>query len=69
MYIVRINKFKSRKFIKHESSFNSPHPDLAKRIVRTHPESGQDTLENMSAATLAERWRSGEVRQRLKRNE
>ena len=43
-----------------ERGIKSLHPDLAKRIVRTHPESGQDTLENMSAATLAERWRSGQ---------
>jgi hypothetical protein len=38
----------------------SLHPDLAKRIVRAHPESGPDTLENMSAARLAKRWGSGD---------
>ena len=38
----------------------SLHPDLAKRIVLTHPESGKDTLDNMSAARLAERWGSGD---------
>ncbi len=43
-----------------ERGIKSLHPDLAKRIVRTHPDSGQDTLENMSAARLAERWRSGQ---------
>ena len=43
-----------------ERGVESLHPDLAKRIVRTHPESGQDTLENMSAARLIERWRSGD---------
>ena len=43
-----------------ERGVGSLHPDLAKRIVRTDPESGQDILENMSAARLTERWRSGE---------
>jgi hypothetical protein len=43
-----------------ERGVGSLHPDLAKRIVRTDPEPGQDTLENMSAARLAERWRSGD---------
>jgi hypothetical protein len=43
-----------------ERGIKSLHPDLAKRIVRTHSESKLDTLENMSAATLAERWRSGQ---------
>jgi hypothetical protein len=43
-----------------ERGVESLHPDLAKRIVRTHPESGQDSLENMSAARLIERWRSGD---------
>lgn len=43
-----------------ERGIKSLHPDLAKRIVRNHPDSGRDTLENMSAATLADRWRSGQ---------
>jgi len=43
-----------------ERGTGSLHPDLAKRIVRTDPESGKDILENMSAARLAERWSSGE---------
>jgi len=43
-----------------ERGGESLHPDLAKRIVRTHPESGPDTLENMSANRLIERWRSGD---------
>ena len=36
------------------------HPDLAKRIVRSDKQSGRDRLENMSAAFLMERWRSGQ---------
>ena len=40
----------------------SLHPDLAKRIVRNHPVSGEETLENMSAVRLTERWGSGEGR-------
>ncbi len=43
-----------------ERGAGSLHPDLAKRIVRTDPESGRDILENMSADRLAERWRSGD---------
>ena len=43
-----------------ERGTKSLHPDLAKRIVRTHPESKADTLENMSAGRLAERWGSGD---------
>jgi len=43
-----------------ERGVESLHPDLAKRIVRIHPESRLDTLENMSAAMLTERWRSGQ---------
>jgi hypothetical protein len=43
-----------------ERGVGSLHPDLAKRIVRTDPESGRDILENMSAGRLAERWRSGD---------
>ena len=38
----------------------SLHPELAKRIVRTVPETGHSKLEEMSALTLAERWRSGD---------
>jgi hypothetical protein len=38
----------------------SLHPDLAKRIVRSQTESGLDSLENMSAARLGERWGSGD---------
>ncbi len=43
-----------------ERGVQSLHPDLAKRIVLTHQESGGDTLDNMSAARLAERWGSGD---------
>ncbi len=43
-----------------ERGMGSLHPELAKRIVLTHPESGKDTLDNMSAARLAERWGSGD---------
>jgi hypothetical protein len=43
-----------------ERGLKSLHPDLAKRIIRTSPESGQDTLENMSATKLTERWGSGQ---------
>jgi len=35
------------------------HPNLAKRTVRTHPETGRSTLELMSATTLVEHTRSG----------
>jgi hypothetical protein len=52
-----------------ERGAQSLHPDLAKRIVRTHPESGQDTLENMSAARLTERWGSGEGKATLPENQ
>jgi hypothetical protein len=52
-----------------ERGVESLHPDLAKRIVRTHPESGQDTLENMSAARLIERWRSGDGKTTLPENQ
>ena len=40
----------------------SLHPDLVKRIVRTHPESGEDDLDLMGAEKLADRWRSGDGR-------
>lgn len=43
-----------------ERGAGSLHPDLAKRIVRSNPESGGEFLENMSAARLTERWRSGD---------
>lgn len=35
------------------------HPDLAKRIVRTDPQSGRSRLENMGALTLIQGVRSG----------
>lgn len=35
------------------------HPDLAKRIVRTDPESGRSRLEQMSAMTLVQYTRRG----------
>jgi len=38
----------------------SLHPDLVKRIMRTDPESGRNSLELMSAEKLADRWRSGD---------
>ncbi|MEW6188364.1 MAG: nuclear transport factor 2 family protein [Thermodesulfobacteriota bacterium] len=38
----------------------SLHPDLAKRIVRFDKESGQETLDPMSAERLIERWGSGD---------
>jgi hypothetical protein len=42
-----------------ERGEKSLHPGLAKRIVRSHPETG-DYLEEMSATKLADRWRSGD---------
>jgi hypothetical protein len=47
----------------------SLHPDLSKRIVRTNPESKLDSLENMSAAKLAERWGSGQGKITPKENQ
>lgn len=38
----------------------SLHPELAKRIVRVNPETGQDKLDCMSASFLVERWKSGQ---------
>ena len=38
----------------------SLHPQLAKRIVRRHQETGEDYLEMMSASALAARWQSGD---------
>ena len=35
------------------------HPELAKRIVITNPETGQSRLDSMSAMTLVQRVRSG----------
>jgi hypothetical protein len=35
------------------------HPDLAKRIVRTHPQNGQSALAQMSAMTLVQITRAG----------
>ena len=43
-----------------ERGEKSLHPELAKRTVRTDPETGRSQLEMMSASTLAERWRSGD---------
>ena len=43
-----------------EKGLTSLHPDLVKRIVQTDPESGRNSLELMSAAKLADRWRSGD---------
>ena len=38
----------------------SLHPDLVKRIVLTHPESGEDYLDLMTASRLIDRWQSGD---------
>ena len=35
------------------------HPDLAKRIVETHPQSGRNRLNQMSAMTLVQATRAG----------
>ena len=43
-----------------ERGEKSLHPELAKRTVRTDPETGQSRLDMMSASILAERWRSGD---------
>jgi len=43
-----------------ERGTRSLHPELVKRIVRADKESGKSNLEMMSAATLTERWRSGD---------
>ena len=43
-----------------ERGEKSLHPELAKRTVRTDPDTGQSHLDMMSAPTLAERWRSGD---------
>jgi hypothetical protein len=52
-----------------ERGAKSLHPELAKRIVRTLPESGPDTLENMSATKLTERWGSGDGKTTLPENQ
>ena len=43
-----------------ERGVKSLHPELAKRIVRLNPETGRNTLEQMSSSTLAKRWGSGD---------
>ena len=43
-----------------ERGEKSLHPELAKRIARLNPKTGQNNLEQMSASTLAKRWRSGD---------
>ena len=47
----------------------SLHPDLAKRIVRLNPETGEKKLEGMSAAALANRWRSGDGKKTPQENQ
>jgi hypothetical protein len=43
-----------------ERGKGSLHPELAKRIVKTDPDTGKNRLEMMSASALAERWQSGD---------
>ncbi len=52
-----------------ERGAKSLHPELAKRIVRTQTDSQSDTLENMSAARLTERWGSGDGQATPKENQ
>jgi len=43
-----------------ERGNRSLHPELAKRIVKVDPDTGENRLEMMSASTLYERWQSGD---------
>jgi hypothetical protein len=52
-----------------ERGERSLHPELAKRIVRLDPKTGQNTLEPMSASTLAKRWGSGDGKSTPKKHQ